>query len=129
MEKIGIVKLENNEFIGEIEGKTLNLSATGMRAVDLMLLSVAYCFAITVDAYVNHKGYKIEDLKVRVRGEKHPKENRYHKITIEVSFKSDLPPDKIDRVMVIGKRGCTVSNTMLKPPEIKAVFVGEEMND
>jgi uncharacterized OsmC-like protein len=125
MEKTGVVKLENNEFIGEIEGKTLNLSATGMRAVDLMLLSVAYCFAITVDAYVNHKGYKIEDLQVKVIGKKHPKENRYEKIRLEVSFKSDLPPDRIDRVMVIGKRGCTVSNTMLTPPEIEAVFVGD----
>ena len=123
MEKTGVVRLENNEFIGEIEGRTLNLSATGMRAVDLMLLSVAYCFAITVDAYVNHKGYKIENLQVKVIGKKHPKENRYEKIKLEVSFDSDLPPDKIDRVMVIGKRGCTVSNTMLKPPEIEAVYV------
>ena len=126
MIKEGVVKLKDENFIGEIGGNKLNLTDTGMRAVDLMLISVAYCFAITVDAYVKHKGYKIEDLEVKAVGKKHDKENRYEKITIEVSFKSDLPQDKKDRIMVIGKRGCTVSNTMLKTPEIETVLIEKE---
>ncbi len=125
MEKIAIVDYKNGKFLGSIEGKdtVINLTETGLRATDFMLISVGYCFGLTVEAYVNHKGYKIENLQIKVIGKKHEKENRYEKITIQVSFKTDLPQDKIDRIMVIGKRGCTVSNTMLKTPEIEAVYV------
>ncbi len=125
MEKIAIVDYKDGKFLGSIEGKDtiINLTETGLRATDFMLMSVGYCFGLTVEAYVNHKGYKIENLQIKVIGKKHEKENRYEKITIEVSFETDLPQDKIDRIMVIGKRGCTVSNTMLKTPEIEAVYI------
>lgn len=125
MEKIAIVDYKDGKFLGSIEGKetVINLTETGLRATDFMLIAVGYCFGLTVEAYVNHKGYKIEDLQIKVIGKKHEKENRYEKITIRVSFKTDLPQDKIDRIMVIGKRGCTVSNTMLKTPEIETVYV------
>ncbi len=123
MEKVATVTLEDGKFFGEIEQKKINLTDTGMRAVDLMLISVGYCFGLTVEAYVNHKGYKIENLQIKVTGHKHERENRYDKILIEVSFDSDLTPEQIDRVLVIGKRGCTVSNTMLKPPEIEVTYI------
>lgn len=125
MEKVAIVDYKDNQFLGRIEGKdtVINLTETGLRATDFMLISVGYCFGLTVEAYVNHKGYKIEDLQIKVIGKKHEKENRYEKIRIEVSFKADLPQDKIDRILVIGKRGCTVSNTMAKAPEIETVYI------
>ncbi|SNZ02271.1 Uncharacterized OsmC-related protein [Persephonella hydrogeniphila] len=126
MEKVATVTLDGNgHFHGEVSGKGFDLTATGLRAVDLMLISVGYCFGLTVEAYANHKGYKIEDLKIDVVGKKHEKENRYSEITIKVSFKSDLDEKQIQRVMEIGKRGCTVSNTMLKPPTIKTEFITE----
>ncbi|WP_456401340.1 OsmC family protein [Persephonella sp.] len=128
MEKKAVVKLSDHNFIGEINGKTLNLTETGMRAMDIMLISVGYCFGLTVEAYVNHKGYKIEDLTINVTGKKHETENRYDRITIEVSFRSDLDKDIIDRIMTIGKRGCTVSNTILKTPEIEAVYLENVSN-
>jgi uncharacterized OsmC-like protein len=124
MEKVAVVTLEENgHFIGEVNGNKCDLTATGMRAVDLMLVSIGYCFGLTVEAYVNHKGYKIKNLQINVVGRKHEKENRYEYIRIEVSFESDLSPEQIERVLVIGKRGCTVSNTMLKAPEIETVFI------
>ncbi len=124
MEKVAVVTLnKEGHFIGEVNGNKCDLTATGMRAVDLMLVSVGYCFGLTVEAYVNHKGYKIENLKINVVGKKHQKENRYEHIRIEVSFDSDLTPEQIERVLTIGKRGCTVSNTMLKAPEIETVFI------
>jgi uncharacterized OsmC-like protein len=128
MEKIAVVDYKDGKFLGSIEGKdtVINLTETGLRATDFMLISVGYCFGLTVEAYTQHKGYEIQDLQIRVIGKKHDKENRYEKIRIEVSFKADLPKDKIDRIMVIGKRGCTVSNTMLKTPEIEAVYISPE---
>ena len=126
MEKVATVTLnEKGEFYGELGGKGFNLSQTELRAVDLMLISVGYCFGLTVEAYTKHKGYQIKNLKIDVIGKKHDKENRYSEITIKVSFDSDLDENQIQRLMEIGKRGCTVSNTMLKPPEIKAVFTKE----
>ncbi|MDQ7056309.1 MAG: OsmC family protein [Persephonella sp.] len=126
MEKVATVILnENGEFYGELEGKGFNLTQTGLRAVDLMLISVGYCFGLTVEAYAKHKGYEIKNLKINVVGKKHEKENRYSEITIKVSFDSNLDEKQIQRVMEIGKRGCTVSNTMLKPPEIKTLFSKE----
>lgn len=103
MEKKAVVRLQDSTFTGEINGKSINLTETGMRAVDLMLISIGYCFGLTVEAYVNHKGYKIEDLQITVKGKKHEKENRYDSITIEVSFRSDLTPEQIERVLTIGK--------------------------
>ncbi|RUM57683.1 MAG: OsmC family peroxiredoxin [Persephonella sp.] len=125
MKKIAVIDYKNKQFSGRIEGKdtVVNLTETGLRATDFMLMSIGYCFGLTVEAYVNHKGYKIEDLQIKVIGKKHEKENRYENIKIEVSFKTDLPQDKIDRIMVIGKRGCTVSNTMLKTPEIETIYI------
>ncbi len=79
MEKIAVVDYKDNQFFGKIEGKdtVINLTETGLRATDFMLISVGYCFGLTVEAYVNHKGYKIEDLQIKVVGKKHEKENRY----------------------------------------------------
>jgi uncharacterized OsmC-like protein len=126
LEKVATVTLnKEGHFYGELGGKGFDLTATGLRAVDLMLISIGYCFGLTVESYANHKGYKIEDLKIDVVGKKHEKENRYSEITIKVSFKSDLDEKQIQRVMEIGKRGCTVSNTMLKPPAIKTEFITE----
>ena len=124
MEKVATVTLDQNgHFYGEVSGKGFDITATGLRAVDLMLISIGYCFGLTVEAYTKHKGYKIDDLKIEVIGKKDEKENRYSYILIKVSFKSDLDDKQIQRVMEIGKRGCTVSNTMLKAPEIKTEFI------
>lgn len=126
MEKVATVTLnQNGHFFGEVSGKGFDLTETGLRAVDLMLISIGYCFGLTVEAYTKHKGYKIEDLRIEVVGKKDEKENRYSYILIKVSFKSDLDDKQIHRIMEIGKRGCTVSNTMLKAPEIKAEFMPE----
>ncbi len=126
MEKVATVTLDQNgHFFGKVSGKGFDLTATGLRAVDLMLISIGYCFGLTVEAYTKHKGYKIDDLKIEVVGKKDEKENRYSYILIKVSFKSDLDDKQIKRIMEIGKRGCTVSNTMLKTPKIETKFTPE----
>ncbi|MEZ0323417.1 MAG: OsmC family protein [Hydrogenothermaceae bacterium] len=125
--KVSIVYLGDEGFLGKMEGKdfVLNLSQTTFSATDLMLMSVAYCFGITVDAYAKHKGLTIKNLQIKAFGEKHESENRYEKIWLEVSFEGDLTSEQIDRVLIIGKRGCTVSNTMLKPIDFEVKFTGE----
>jgi uncharacterized OsmC-like protein len=124
-EKTAIIKLTEEGFTGEMENKEfiLNLSNTTFNATDLMLISIGYCFGITVDAYAKHKGLNISNLKINVKGKKHESENRYEKIDIEVSFDGDLTPEQRERVIVIGKRGCTVSNSMLKAPEINVILL------
>ncbi len=123
-EKKAIIELTDNGFLGKMENKDfiLNLTETTFNATDLMLLSVGYCFGITVDAYTKHKGLDIYNLKINVKGKKHDSENRYEKIEIEVSFDGNLTQEQIERILVIGKRGCTVSNSMLKSPEIDVIF-------
>ena len=106
------------------EADKIDVSKMKVKATDLMLLSLGYCFGITVQAYTNHKGYKIEDLKIEVTGKKHETENRYETITLDVSFKSDLTEEQIARVMEIGKRGCTVGNTLEKGAKIEKRFIG-----
>ncbi len=123
-EKKAIIELTDNKFLGKMENKdfVLNLTETTFNATDLMLLSIGYCFGITVDAYAKHKGLNISNLKINVKGKKHDSENRYEKIEIELSFDGDLTPEQRERVIVIGKRGCTVSNSMLKSPEINVIL-------
>lgn len=122
--KVSLVSLKDEGFVGKMEGKDfeLNLSDTTFNATDLMLMSVAYCFGITVDAYAKHKGLVIKNLEIKAYGEKHESENRYENITLEVSFEGDLTPEQIERIITIGKRGCTVSNTMLKAPNFEVVY-------
>ncbi|MCX7738168.1 MAG: OsmC family protein [Hydrogenothermaceae bacterium] len=122
--KVSLVSLKDKGFVGKMEGKDfeLNLSDTTFNATDLMLMSVAYCFGITVDAYAKHKGLVIKNLEIKAYGEKHESENRYENITLEVSFEGDLTPEQIERVITVGKRGCTVSNTMLKSPNFEVVY-------
>jgi uncharacterized OsmC-like protein len=124
-EKKAIVELTDKGFLGKMENKdfVLNLSDTTFNATDLMLISIGYCFGITVDAYAKHKGLNISNLKINVHGKKHETENRYEYIILEVSFDGDLTPEQRERVIVIGKRGCTVSNSMLKAPEIEVKLV------
>jgi uncharacterized OsmC-like protein len=124
-EKKAIVELTDKGFLGKMENKdfVLNLSDTTFNATDLMLISIGYCFGITVDAYTKHKGLNISNLKINVHGKKHETENRYEHITLEVSFDGDLTPEQRERVIVVGKRGCTVSNSMLKAPEIEVKLV------
>jgi putative redox protein len=124
-EKKAIVELTDKGFLGKMENKdfVLNLSDTTFNATDLMLISIGYCFGITVDAYTKHKGLNISNLKINVYGKKHETENRYEYITLEVSFDGDLTPEQREKVIVIGKRGCTVSNSMLKAPEIEVKLV------
>ncbi|PMP77281.1 MAG: osmotically inducible protein OsmC [Sulfurihydrogenibium sp.] len=124
-EKMALIELTDEGFIGKMAGKdfVLNLSNTTFNATDLMLISIGYCFGITVDAYAKHKGLNISNLKINVKGKKHETENRYEKIDIEVSFDGDLTPEQRERVIVIGKRGCTVSNSMLKAPEINVILL------
>jgi len=124
-EKTAVIKLTDEGFIGMMEDKdfVLNLTNTTFNATDLMLISIGYCFGITVDAYVKHKNLSISNLRINVKGKKHETENRYKKVDIEVSFDGDLTPEQRERIITIGKRGCTVSNSMLKAPEINVILV------
>ena len=124
-EKTAIIELTEQGFTGRMENKDfiLNLSNTTFNATDLMLISIGYCFGITVDAYVKHKNLSISNLRINVRGKKHETENRYERVDIEVSFEGDLTPEQRERIITIGKRGCTVSNSMLKAPEINVILI------
>ena len=124
-EKTAIIELTEQGFTGKMENKDfiLNLSNTTFSATDLMLISIGYCFGITVDAYVKHKNLSISNLRINVRGKKHETENRYERVDIEVSFEGDLTPEQRERIITIGKRGCTVSNSMLKAPEINVILI------
>jgi putative redox protein len=72
---------------------------------------------------MQNKGLNISNLKISVYGKRHETENRYEHITLEVSFDGDLTPEQRERVIVIGKRGYTVSNSMLQAPEIEVKLV------
>jgi len=122
------LSFEDEKWLADVlnaeEADKIDVSKMKVKATDLMLLSLGYCFGITVQAYTNHKGYKIEDLKIEVKAKKHESENRYETIILNVSFKSDLTEDQIARVMEIGKRGCTVGNTLEKGAKIEKKFIG-----
>ncbi len=122
------LRFENEKWLSNAlnaeEIKDIDISSMKVKATDIMLMSLGYCFGITIQAYANHKGYKLENIKIEVIGKKHPKENRYEKLTLNVSFDSNLTEEQIQRVMEIGKRGCTVGNTLEKGAIVEKNFVG-----
>ncbi|GAB6071982.1 hypothetical protein JCM14244_03590 [Venenivibrio stagnispumantis] len=123
-EKVVNVSLENDNFIAKSGEKSFNISDLGVSASELYLISIAHCFATTVKAYVNHKGLKIENLNVEVKGKKHENENRYETVEINVSFDGDLTKEQIERILVIGKRGCTVGNSSSAGVNIQTKYTG-----
>jgi putative redox protein len=96
------------------EPTTAGGTDTGPKPTELLLASLAACFALAVAHVVRKRGRELADVRVRVRGEYQGAS--FARITVEARSSE---PDLVRSVLDQAIRSCYVSNTIRGQPEIE----------
>jgi len=101
-------------------GASLDLSQIGpgqVTPVELLLVSIATCFALSCQAAFALRQQQSTAFEVEVRGSKAPQlPSRLAEVRLDVRFAAELPAEEAQRVAVLAKQMCTVTNTMAAAP-------------
>lgn len=85
--------------------------------VELLLVSIGTCFALSCHMAFASRGLKRVGLEVRVTGRKAPERpSRMAEIELQVTFEASLPPAEAAAVAASAKELCTVTNTLTSEP-------------
>ncbi len=88
---------------------------------ELLLSSLAACFAMSVAYVARKQGIELPDLSVRVRGDHTGA--CFQRIAIEI--RSSAARSELESLMERAKAYCYVSNTLRQSPELHFAVVGE----
>ena len=93
----------------------------GMMPTELFLSSIATCFCLALVYAAKNKKIKLDDVSVKVFGDKDIKNFIFNRIIVRVI--TSLPQHNLDEIMPLAKKYCFVSNTVTKscPIEYEAV--------
>jgi uncharacterized OsmC-like protein len=88
---------------------------TGPPPTDLLLASIASCFALALAWAAKKRDIELSDLQVRVVGTYDgPQFSR-----IEILIRSAAPPQVLERLISVAERVCYVTNTLRQAPEVQ----------
>jgi putative redox protein len=90
-------------------------SDTGPMPTELLVCSLASCFAMAVVYAARERDLQLRDLAVHVDGEYDGA--RLGRLRVEVRSSHDR--DELDDLVAAAKRYCYVSNTLARPPELE----------
>ena len=110
-------------------GRPLTQSKTGsvddVSPVELMLLSIAGCFALSCRAALKARKATPTPVEVTVTGEMaHDAPSRVSRITLAVIFGHGMSSDEAAAIAQDAKRLCTVTNTILGVPGLEVTATG-----
>ena len=88
----------------------------GMMPTELLISSLASCFALALGHVARKRDRELPNLRVSVAAHRASGELRYEKLTV-TAF-ADVPGDELAALVARARRFCWVSNTFAKPPEI-----------
>jgi putative redox protein len=88
----------------------------GMMPTELLIASLASCFALALGHAARKRDRELPGLRVRVTADRAPGELRYAKLT--VTALADVPFEDLAALVERARRVCWVSNTFATPPEI-----------
>ncbi len=94
---------------------------TGPMPTELLLTSLAACFAMAVAYVARKQGIQLPDLNVRVRGEHTGA--RFQRIAVEI--RSSASRSEVESLIERAKAYCYVSNTLSQSPELDYAVVEE----
>ncbi len=84
----------------------------GMMPTELFLASIATCFCLALVYAAKNKKIKLDDVSVKVFGDKDIKNFIFNRIIVRVI--TSLPQHNLDEIMPLAKKYCFVSNTVTK---------------
>lgn len=85
---------------------------------DLLLASVASCFAMALAYTAGKRGSDLEEVRVEAAGEFEGHRCTAVRIRVAVAGSTALPPAEVERLTETAERVCYVTNTLRTPPEI-----------
>lgn len=88
----------------------------GLDPKELLSAALAACTTVTLQMYMNHKGWKLDELKVNVELE-FSKEEAKTSIHTTLEIKGDLEEKQISRFLQVAK-SCPVHKILTNPIEI-----------
>ncbi len=99
------------------DGAPLDLNHIGadqVSPVELLLASVATCFALSCHAAFALRHQQSTAFEVEVRGSKAPQlPNRLAEVRVDIRFGAGLAAEERHRIAALAKQMCTVTNTMV----------------
>jgi uncharacterized OsmC-like protein len=102
------------------DGAPLDLNHIGpgqVTPVELLLVSIATCFALSCHAAFGLRQQPISAFEVEVGGSKAPQlPSRLAEVRLKVRFAAELPTEEAQRIAVLAKQMCTVTNTLAVTP-------------
>jgi uncharacterized OsmC-like protein len=88
---------------------------TGPQPTDLLLASIASCFALALAYAARKRGIELSDLRVRAVGTY--EDLRFSRI--EILIRSAGPAQVLDELIPDAERMCYVTNTLRQVPELR----------
>ena len=100
----------------------LGLAFDQLTPVELLLIAVGNCFALSCHAAMAARQRERVAFEVRVTGTKAVElPSRLATIDVRIAFFDRLPPEEADAIAAHAKRLCTVSNTLAAAPSCTVV--------
>ena len=123
-------KIGTNDFKVEISTRDHNLISdepqdkggmdSGMTPQELLATSLAACTSITLRIYLNHKGWQVDEILLRVLVIWEP-DRKDTIINILLDYKGSLEQDQRDRLLKVAN-SCTVHKILTNPVTINTYF-------
>jgi putative redox protein len=89
----------------------------GVMPTELLMASLASCFALALGHCARKRDQELPGLRVRVDAERAGTELRYGRVVVTAA--ADIPPAEQTALVERARRFCWVSNTLAEPPEIE----------
>jgi uncharacterized OsmC-like protein len=109
-----VVQAGDHEIIVD-EPESAGGSDTGPQPTDLLLASIASCFALAMAYAAKKRGVELSDLRVRVVG-------TYEGLrfsSIELLIGSAAAPEVLEELISQAERVCYVTNTLRQAPNLR----------
>lgn len=118
------VTVGDYQFIAD-EPESLGGTGLGPSPYELLSTGLGSCTAMTIRMYVNHKGWNLEGMEVKVSHRKEDSEDGKTKVDVfsrEIKFFGDFDEKQYERMMIIADK-CPVHKTLSASSRIETVQV------
>jgi uncharacterized OsmC-like protein len=118
-------------FIGQARESQLTIdrlpeqggSGEGFRPTELLLLALGSCMMGTLWTFAENQKIPVQGIHLELTSEELPHPERVGRIEVRMEVEGDILPKDRERLMRVAQH-CKIHNTLKRPPEISASWVG-----